>query len=388
MELITDQEVLCFSFKELCQRYNCYKWAVAWAGDPDFDFGALLKKNANKIEQLVIGLHFCQTSPRFIEQYMDNLHVRYYMLSDGTFHPKVYLFYNSPQDWSAIIGSSNFTLHGFHKNAEASILISNEDGGIPFRQISEYISGLWEKAGYIDTQLLAQYKISYTFQSKKLSSLENIHTYNHETVMSKLETMTWDQYVDNLDRNDNHNEMRIQLLKKAHEIFKENKPFDTLDVDTKRALAGFPRKDAKISEHINWKLFGSMVGAGKFKHDIIHNIKIGKALDKIPLKGMVTKDMFLDFCKAFDKRNPIGCVTRLLAIKRPDLFVGINDKNKKIFSKMLSVPQSDFNISSYWDILMRIHHSIWFSDSSHVREKDLDKKDFQVALLDILSYEE
>lgn len=388
MEFITDQEVLCSKFKELSQRYNRYKWAVAWAGDPDFDMGALLKKNANKMEQIVVGLHFYQTSPRFIEQYLDNLHVRYHMLSDGTFHPKVYLFYNTPCDWSALIGSSNFTLHGFHKNTEANVLINSGDVGITFSQISDFISGLWDKAEYIDTKFLAQYSKAYSFQSKKLSSLEKLHTYNQEAIMSTLELMTWDEYVRNLDKSDNDNEMRIQLLKKAFEIFKKNKPFDTLDVDTKRALAGFPRKDAKISENIDWKLFGSMVGAGDFKHAILHNIRIGKALDKIPMKGLITKDMFLEYCKAFDRSNPIGCATRLLAIKRPDFFVAINNKNKKILSRMLNIPQSDFNIGNYWDILMRIHNSIWFSDSSHVMERDKDKKIFQVALLDILSYEE
>jgi hypothetical protein len=181
--------------------------------------------------------------------------------------------------------------------------------------------------------------------------------------------------------------MRIALLKKAEEIFKEGKPFDSLDADTKRALAGFPRKGAKISEHIDWKLFGSMVGAGDFRHDILHDIKIGKALDKIPFRGRITKDMFLEFCKAFDRSNPIGCATRLLAVKRPDVFVPVNNKNKRMLSKMLNIPQSDFNIDNYWNILGMIHDTVWLSDSSYVQEEDMEKKWYQVALLDALSYE-
>ena len=200
--------------------------------------------------------------------------------------------------------------------------------------------------------------------------------------------MTWDEYVRNLDRSDNDNEMRVELLRKAHDIFKEGKAFDTLDTDTKRALAGFPRKDAKISKDIDWKLFGSMVGAGDFKHAILHNIDIGKAQDRIPLRGAVTKEMFTGFCKAFSRSNPIGCATRLLAVKRPDYFVPINNKNKRILSRMLNIPQSDFNTENYWNILMRIHNSMWFSDNSHVREEDKAKKWYQAALLDILSYEE
>ena len=147
--------------------------------------------------------------------------------------------------------------------------------------------------------------------------------------------MTWDEYVRNLDRSDNDNEMRVELLRKAHDIFKE-----------------------------------------------------GKALDRIPLRGAVTKEMFTEFCKAFSRSNPIGCATRLLAVKRPDYFVPINNKNKRILSRMLNIPQSDFNTENYWNILMRIHNSMWFSDNSHVREEDKAKKWYQAALLDILSYEE
>ena len=55
---------------------------------------------------------------------------------------------------------------------------------------------------------------------------------------------------------------------------------------------------------------------------------------------------------------------------------------------MLNIPQSDFNTENYWNILMRIHNSMWFSDNSHVREEDKAKKWYQAALLDILSYEE
>lgn len=98
--------------------------------------------------------------------------------------------------------------------------------------------------------------------------------------------------------------------------------------------------------------------------------------------------MFTEFCKAFSRNNPIGCATRLLAVKRPDYFVPINNKNKRILSRMLNIPQSDFNTENYWNILMRIHNSMWFSDNSHVREEDKAKKWYQAALLDILSYEE
>ena len=93
----------------------------------------------------------------------------------------------------------------------------------------------------------------------------------------------------------------------------------------------------------------------------------------------VLRSKFKELCQRYH---------RLLAVKRPDYFVPINNKNKRILSRMLNIPQSDFNTENYWNILMRIHNSMWFSDNSHVREENKAKKCYQAALLDILSYEE
>ena len=93
MELILDDKILCKRFNNLCKKYSHYMWAVAWAGKvANFDLAKILADNAHKIDKILVGLHFYQTDPTFIECFKDNRQVRYYKKSDGIFHSKVYLF--------------------------------------------------------------------------------------------------------------------------------------------------------------------------------------------------------------------------------------------------------------------------------------------------------
>jgi phosphatidylserine/phosphatidylglycerophosphate/cardiolipin synthase-like enzyme len=114
MNILLDNEQLCVKFKFLCKQYDHFEWAVAWAGN-DFEESKLLGKYSDKIDKLIVGLHFYQTHPNFIRQYMEHPRVRFNPQTNDLFHSKIYLFYNTDQDWAAIIGSSNFTDSAFHK---------------------------------------------------------------------------------------------------------------------------------------------------------------------------------------------------------------------------------------------------------------------------------
>lgn len=390
MQFISDNNNLVSIFKKLCSKYNHYMWSVAWAGDPHgFDLAQCLCKNEKKIDKIVVGLHFYQTSPAFIEKFMDNEDVRFYMQSDGTFHAKVYLFYNTSNDWCAIVGSSNFTLSGFHHNEEANIIIDNEDKGVTFNELNSFVSNLWDNAGYFTQDQLDTYRHTQSYQQRKQKSLG--HFLQQKNVPSILEVMTWDEYIGNISTSDIANyEYRLQMLEKAQAYFSMGKPFDNLPSDVKKALAGFfVDLDDTINTGIDWRMFGSMKGAGTFKHAINENIKIGKALDRIPLKGKVSKEQFEKYCDVFkDWTNPIACATRLLAIKRPDLFLCINSKNKKELSRLLNIKQSHFTLDRYWDeILTPIYNSVWFKETlSQPGSFERDVKRFQVAMLDSISY--
>ena len=73
-----------------------------------------------------------------------------------------------------------------------------------------------------------------------------------------------------------------------------------------------------------------MRGNGKFNKQIgENNIEISNALDEIPLFGQITKNHFnkfiVHFINVFPGKNLITA-SRLLAMKRPDVFVCLSSK--------------------------------------------------------------
>ncbi|WP_337133760.1 hypothetical protein, partial [Staphylococcus aureus] len=103
--------------------------------------------------------------------------------------------------------------------------------------------------------------------------------------------------------------------------------FEVMVRDERRAIAGTAGRKEKGHKGINWAAFGTMFGSGDFKNIVNESPRfISKALDKIPLRGEVTKSDYESFreffLKAFEDKSRKGGVaiaSRLLAMKRPDI---------------------------------------------------------------------
>jgi hypothetical protein len=85
MRLLTTAAEINAELMRLLRACSSCQIAVAWAsvGFKAFD---LLAKNAKKIERMVIGTHFYQTHPDFIERFLTHPNVRFLMNPDGIFH--------------------------------------------------------------------------------------------------------------------------------------------------------------------------------------------------------------------------------------------------------------------------------------------------------------
>lgn len=81
----------------------------------------------------------------------------------GIFHPKVYLFSNE-NEYSAIVGSSNFTLGGLKRNIECNIHIAGKKDEF-FEELKKYFLWLWN----------LEYSIDILTQSHILEKYEKIH---------------------------------------------------------------------------------------------------------------------------------------------------------------------------------------------------------------------
>lgn len=128
MKLITNPEDLKFTFLQLMDQYSEFHWTSAWASDAS-KASTKLWELKHKIKTFVVGIHFNQTHPNFIEKFINIEDVKYIKQPSGTFHPKAYLFYNSDTDWRLLIGSANFTQAAFTLNTEFVTEISSQDEG-------------------------------------------------------------------------------------------------------------------------------------------------------------------------------------------------------------------------------------------------------------------
>ena len=394
MKLLSETKSLVKEFKSLMNSYNHYTWAVAWAGDvKDFELSDSLAENKEKIDKIVVGLHFYQTAPSFICKFMGDNGVRFIKRSDGIFHSKVYLFWNDENDWKAIIGSSNFTKAGFGSNTETNVVIDNSDGGrIIFNEIYRFIAQLWKKADRFDEKDFETYNKNWIQHKPQINSLEKMPKSGGSVariIEDPLESWDWDTYVKRIKHEpDGSLENRIRLLHEAHLIFSRKKTVLNMSDDEKRKIGGYDK--SCDSDNIDWKFFGT-AGNGEFMHSLNINGSAAKAIDGIPLEGEITKDDVTKYFRTFRKdltKEPIASATRLLALKRPDIFVSIDSANRKELCRSLGITLNSINLENYWDVVISpIMKSVWFQvPLLNVRREERVYKCYQVALLDAAFY--
>lgn len=339
-----------------------------------------------RIEKAIVGLHFYQTHPDFIENFIDNKGIRFIKETDGIFHDKIYLFVNSSTDWKAILGSSNLTNGGFVKNSECNIIFSNVDDkdGKMYKSLINYINDKWIEASFFTSKDLNNYRDSFNQQKPRRDVLKKVIRSTKQTFNgASMLLMTWDEYCAKLQRHKGLS-TRLNVLKEAHALFKSTKHFYDLDEFDKKKISGYRLKGAE-----DWRFFGT-VSKGEILSEMIEK-RIGKAIDCIHLDGEVSKDQYNRyiqlFCDSGKWNNPIGSATRLLAMKRPDIFLCVNGENKAGLAKGLGISQNQITIDNYWDeIVVPIQNATWYND---IPQKNKQREIFRnrVALLDSLYYD-
>ena len=404
MKIITSPKILQTVFKELLDNYQTYFWATAWASSSSPFFNNLIK-HKNKIEKIVVGLHFYQTHPDFIKEFIDFKKVHFIEIPDGTFHPKVYLFYNNEKDWKVILGSSNFTSNAFLKNVEVNVLISSIDIGMETNlvQLKDIIDKSFKDGKSFTENDYFNYLNVWKNQQSKIKSLSGKYGSSGTTPIPLHKVLaanrTWSEYIQkiNLEGKETLNH-RLFVIEYANSIFKQNKHFCDIELEQRKFIAGIPNSLDNDGNFL-WGVFGSMKGAGIFKNRIIENdVYISKALDQIPENGTVTKihyDSFIEyFQKAFigtqlENAKNIGTATRLLAMKRPDTFICLDNRNKSELCKDFGIKQSEMNFEKYWEeIIQRIFDCNWWINpvAKNIVEQRISKA--RAAFLDSIYYKE
>jgi hypothetical protein len=402
MKLITNSKTLEKQFLRLLGKYSKYFWLTAWASSKSTSFDKLVR-NKQRIEKIIVGIHFYQTHPDFIEIFLESKNVKYIKQPEGTFHPKIYLFYNNDNDWEILVGSANFTNAAFTVNTEISTLIKSTDLNAAdiLTQTLNIINTAWLESKHFDTDELNDYRKIWGNFKPKINSLSG--SYGKKTSKGKkknkpiylvpVANMDWNAFMDKVNVDQYHSlTSRIKVLEVAKNLFKIIDSFCDLADDERKFIAGIPNT-LPVDKDVDWGYFGSMKGAGIYKNRIIANdLNISKALDEIPFSGQITKKHYQRFLKHYKKTfegNYLATATRLLAMKRPDTFVCLDSKNKSALCKDFDITQSGLDYERYWDeIIKRIYDSNWWLNPEPKNNIEKSVSGSRAAFLDSLYYVE
>lgn len=398
MKLITTATELEKEFRRLTKQYNNFYWATAWASSSSKLFNDLLA-NKSKIHKIVVGIHFYQTHPEFIEAFLNDKKVHFIQQPEGTFHPKLYLFTDNSNKWEIIVGSANFTNEAFLRNTEASILLSNKDNNSAdiFANAMKLVEETFADGKTFNKSDLDKYRITWKIQRQKVKSLSG--QYGSKKRKPKpiyevpMTNRSWAEFMNEVSNDPTHGfNRRLRVIEIAKELFESVTHFNELTEDQRKFIAGIPNK-LDIDGAEDWAFFGSMKGAGIFKNKIKENDRnVSKALDQIPLSGQITKRHFDNFIKYFTQTftgNYIATASRLLCMKRPDTFVCFDSKNRSALCKDFGIIQSEMDYERYWDdIVERVYDSDWWQNPNPINDTEVKVSEARAAFLDSLYYKE
>jgi hypothetical protein len=168
--------------------------------------------------------------------------------------------------------------------------------------------------------------------------------------------------------------------------------------DERRLVAGTAGRRRSIRDETDYQLFGSMGANGKFANVVLNSPnKLSKALDAIPSSGFVSKSDYERFVSDFEgaveqgnggHSGGTGTATRLLAMKRPDTFVCLNNANRKDLCEHFGVAPSTTKLENYWErIILPIMQTEWWG--SPMPDDEIEARIWRgrAALLDVVYYD-
>lgn len=391
-----DAERVLIDLTRSCTKFS---WAVAWATPNALTREAL--KHRKKMKQLVIGTHFYQTDPKLLMDFTDVKSARVKPPTGALFHPKVYLFTNGAS-MSALVGSHNMTKSALGgRNTEASVLMQGPVSHPALAELTEFVSAAWQEAKPIDGVFLRSYLAQYEVNREAREALEEFHELKEPLVESAQGSpldLTWESFKDGI-KADPHNsvERRLKILEAAQQLFERHGSFALMDKMERKAIAGtFADNEPGLAD-LPWGWFGSMFGAGTFKALVNEPSELlSRALDRIPLRGPVAESQYKafvsDFKAAFDgsaRKGNIAPASRLLALKRPDQFVAVNDRNRRGLCSAFGTAFSTLNLDNYWArIIVPMTLSPWWREQRPSSPRSARLWDNRAAMLDCIYYEQ
>lgn len=410
MKLISEPKELMSLFQKNLKWCERLSFASAWASPI---VGLSEKLLDAKIKLGIVGIHFYQTDPRFIERFIDDDRVKFIMQTSGTFHPKMYLF-EKGKEWRMIVGSANFTNAAFSKNSEVGVIMTDADDsdGSVLIKAKNILVTYRKGAELFDKKKFESYKATWAHQQKRIRSLSSEYgrkdsgSAKNVSRPTFLRDLSWEDFFANVQNEDQKEkgrfERRTLLLKKVKELFRQKKAsgefrrFSDYSLEERKLIAGL-EVDVKgeNGKTLEWGLFGSMQGAGMFKKYVgKESEKLAAALECIPREGNVEQEHYDEYVAKITRLPGIrlATATRLLAMKRPDTFICVDNENSENLSKFLSIPNivncnKDKIFDVYWDdVICQMRDFVWWNEKKPTDKKERFVWENRAAFFDSLFY--
>ena len=382
---------------ELARSCDSMQWAVAWARPKSLVLDAAYKYKA-KFSRLLIGTHFHQTDPGVLRRFSTVAFARMMLPKGDTFHPKVYLFQTGTQV-TAVVGSHNLTPKAFAGNSEMSVRLDAPASHPEMQRLQDFIRKEWLRAESIEKKIDA-YELQHKLKQRHLQELEafneDIAPPDPRSDKPSPFTLSWADFLRHA-KGDRHGiDGRLRVLARARLLFEKKASLSAMSSDERKAIAATYHAGEKVMEDLPWAWFGSMSGNGDFAKLVNESRTLWMALDAIPLEGVVERQHFTAFAKQFKRAftasgaqhvGDLPTASRLLAMKRPDTFVGVNSKNRRALCWAMGMPYTTLNLSNYWErVISKLPLCPWWVQQAPHAGQARAIWDGRAALLDCIYY--
>jgi hypothetical protein len=369
--------------------------AYAWASSSEGKADHWRALPLDKIQKAVFGIHFAQTEPEVIRAFLSRPTVlRVVEDTAGVFHPKVILGVRGDEA-RAIVGSSNLTKGGFFGNTELNLLLRGSIKDAVISRIIQFIDEQWSgpRSFSPTPEWLTRYESVYASRPLPPQVPGPVHAPAAINTHYDLD-VDWARYyalIAAQERRTLSNRALIHVfdheegsyLEEAESCriaFAGHPDFAAMPLDERQLVSGWGRRSSGY--------FGRMTGAGYFKQLVSDQpTAIARHLDRVPLSGAVSE---ADVARYFEGMLAIRGVSlatgsRLLCVKRPDLFLPFNGANKRRIREVFGpVPEK---LAGYLDLHLRIWSLRWIDSVPPTETSQLRVWTARVALLDALLYE-
>jgi hypothetical protein len=388
-------------FRHWCGKADDIRVVTAWA-TTDCTVYDCLKGARDRVATMVIGLDFYTTSPDFLKQFRPLIRIGE-ALDGGTFHPKLYLFQHAGE-FCCVMGSSNFTNGGFGNNAELNISIEGRTSDRFFTQVSTYIDDQEGKSEPLTKAEISDYRAQFEKWKAARQQMTKFRASDPVKKQAKEKRQreeagyeppeqlnkTWDEFMKiilaptrrkRIDGGKPGQPDYLQTAEHCQQLFAQHGTLAKMSRTDRQFVGG-------TSHEGGW--FGSMKGVGYFRQRLNDDpASLDTALNYIPLTGKVTKTAYDKFAAAYQwKRAGVATASRLLAMKRPDLFICVDSKNRAGIAEVFGVSAGSLQtFDGYWNVIQRIWRCPWCRNRRP--QPGLERRiwDARVALLDSLYYE-